>query len=51
MVLTVEEMKMFLLKLRKVLGKLTDLLIKGRQAGLWTEKNNVSVPKENPFKK
>ncbi len=28
-------------KARKVLGKLTDLLIKGRQAGLWSEKNKV----------
>jgi len=26
-------------KVRKVLGKLTDLLIKGRQAGLWDRKN------------
>jgi len=28
-------------KARKILGKLTDLLIKGRQAGLWSEKNKV----------
>lgn len=26
------------LKVRKLIGKLTDLLIKGRQAGLWNEK-------------
>jgi hypothetical protein len=26
---------------RKVLGKITDLLIKGRQAGLWTENNSI----------
>lgn len=25
-------------KVRKLLGKLTDVLIKGRQAGLWSEK-------------
>jgi len=25
-------------KVRKILGKITDLLIKGRQAGLWSEK-------------
>ena len=25
-------------KIRKLIGKLTDLLIKGRQAGLWDEK-------------
>jgi hypothetical protein len=29
----------FLLKVRKVLGIITDLLLKGRQAGLWNEKN------------
>ena len=26
-------------KARKILGKITDFLIKGRQAGLWTENN------------
>jgi hypothetical protein len=29
----------FLLKVRKILGTLTDLLNKGRQLGLWNEKN------------
>lgn len=29
----------WLLKLRKILGALTDALIKGRQAGLWDRKN------------
>lgn len=34
-------------KVRAVLGKLTDLLIKGRQAGLWDEKNGPNPgPKE-----
>lgn len=28
-------------KVVKVLGKITDVLIKGREAGLWTEKPNV----------
>ena len=32
---------------RKVLGKLTDILIKGRQAGLWTEKDKL--PEEKGF--
>ena len=32
-------------KVRKVLGKLTDLLIKGRQAGLWSEKPSVKEKK------
>jgi hypothetical protein len=27
---------------RKILGKLTDILIQGRQAGLWTE--NPTIP-------
>ena len=31
----------FLGKAREILGKLTDILIKGRQAGLWSEKNKV----------
>lgn len=31
---------------RKILGRLTDLLIKGRQAGLWTEKNTVGGQKK-----
>lgn len=25
-------------KAKKILGKLTDVLVKGRQAGLWSEK-------------
>ena len=28
-------------KAKKILGKLTDLLLKGRQAGLWSEKDKV----------
>lgn len=32
-------------KARSILGKLTDLLLKGRQAGLWSEKNGPA-PKE-----
>ena len=28
-------------KARKILGKLTDLLLKGRQAGLWSEKDKI----------
>ena len=32
-------------KLRKVLGKLTDLLIKGRQAGLWDKGQGPDFPK------
>lgn len=28
-------------KLWKLIGKLTDILIQGRQAGLWTEKDGV----------
>lgn len=28
-------------KVRKIIGKLTDILIQGRQAGLWTEKDGA----------
>lgn len=28
-------------KLRVILGKITDVLIKGRQAGLWSKKDKV----------
>lgn len=31
--------------IRKVLGKLTDLLIKGRQAGLWDKGQGPDFPK------
>jgi hypothetical protein len=30
---------------RKILGAATDLLVKGRQAGLWTEKNTIKKGK------
>lgn len=30
-------------KVRKVLGKITDLLLQGRQAGLWSEKPGVNT--------
>lgn len=30
----------WLLKVRKVLGKIADIFIAGREAGLWTKKNN-----------
>jgi len=30
---------------RKILGVATDLLIKGRSAGLWTEKNTIKKGK------
>jgi hypothetical protein len=32
-------------KARKILGKLTDALLKGRAAGLWSEKDNVNKEK------
>lgn len=31
--------------IRKVLGKLTDLLIAGRQSGLWSKKEGVEPPR------
>ena len=33
-------------KVRKILGKLTDLLIKGRQAGLWSEDGTIVFKKK-----
>lgn len=33
-------------KIRKALTYITNLLLKGRQAGLWSEKN--SIKKESP---
>ena len=38
-------------KVRKILGKLTDLLIKGRQAGLWDKKNGPNFPDNQSFPK
>lgn len=35
-------------KVVKVLGKITDVLIKGREAGLWTEKDGMRVDKGKP---
>lgn len=35
-------------KIVKVIGKVTDVLIKGREAGLWTEKPGVTVGKGKP---
>lgn len=35
------DLKKILLGARKVLGKLTDLLMMGRNAGLWTEKPGI----------
>lgn len=32
-------------KIRKVLGKLTDLLIRGREAGLWDKGQGPNFPK------
>jgi len=33
-------------KAKGILGKLTDLLLKGRQAGLWNEKNGIPSSKK-----
>jgi hypothetical protein len=41
----------WLLKIRKVLTIVTDLLLKGRQAGLWNEKPTIpngGISKEGP---
>lgn len=35
-------------KLRKLVGKLTDILIRGREAGLWTKKPGVGSPGDKP---
>lgn len=35
-------------KVRKVLGKLTDLLLWGRQRGLWTEKQGRHEMNDRP---
>jgi hypothetical protein len=35
-------------KVLKVIGKITDVLIKGREAGLWTEKDGIRVDKGKP---
>ena len=33
-------------KIRSLLGKLTDILIKGRQAGLWSEDGKILTDKK-----
>ena len=38
----------FLGKVRKILGKLTDWLGKGREAGLWDQKPGIEVSKGKP---
>lgn len=38
----------FLGKARKIVGKITDILIRGREAGLWTEKPGIGVDKGKP---
>ncbi len=35
-------------KVIKVIGKITDVLIQGREAGLWTEKDGIKVDKGKP---
>jgi len=38
-------MPVWLLKLRSILGKITDALVAGRAAGLWTRKDGPQPPK------
>ena len=39
----------WLQKVLKVLGKVTDVLIRGRQAGLWTEKQTPGSSPSSPL--
>lgn len=38
-------MPIWLLKLRKIIGKITDALVAGRAAGLWDKKSGPNIPK------